>query len=162
MLLSVGGLAAWMAYLWQRFDDPMLFQTIQAEWGQQSGWRTWFKQDFFLAWWDYPDRFYTHGLLIQALLLALVVVSIPFVARRFGWRYGAYLGTLVAIPALGSQDFQGMGRYLLGAFPAFAVAGFAAGRPAGGAAVGAAPVGRGPRRVHRHVRQWPLHLLRDA
>jgi hypothetical protein len=123
VLLSVGGLAAWMAYLWQRFDDPMLFQTIQAEWGQQSGWRTWFKQDFFMAWWDYPGRFYTHGLLIQALLLALVVVSIPFVGRRFGWRYGAYIATLVAIPAVGSQDFQGMGRYLLGAFPAFAVVG---------------------------------------
>lgn len=131
VLLSVGGLAAWSAYLWHRFDDPLLFQTIQAEWGQQSGWRTWFKQDFFMAWWDYPGRFYTHGLLIQALLLALVVLSIPFVARRFGWRYGAYLATLVAIPALGSQDFQGMGRYLLGAFPAFAVLGsLLADRPA--------------------------------
>jgi hypothetical protein len=30
---------------------------------------------------------------------------------------------LVLVPAVGSQDFQGLGRYLLGAFPAFAVAG---------------------------------------
>jgi hypothetical protein len=131
VLLSVGGLAAWMGYLWNRFDDPVLFQTIQAEWGQQSGWRTWFKQDFVTAWRTYPGRFYTHGLLIQALLLALVVLSIPVVGRRFGWRYGAYLATLVAIPAVGSQDFQGMGRYLLGAFPAFAVLGsLLADRPA--------------------------------
>ena len=131
VLLSVGGLVAWMGYLWNRFDDPFLFQAIQAEWGQQSGWRTWFKQDFVTAWWTYPGRFYTHGLLIQALLLALVVLSIPVVGRRFGWRYGAYLATLVAIPALGSQDFQGMGRYLLGAFPAFAVLGsLLADRPA--------------------------------
>jgi hypothetical protein len=131
VLLSVGGLAAWMGYLWNRFDDPLLFQTIQAEWGQQSGWRTWFKLDFFVAWRTYPGRFYTHGLLIQAVLLALVVLVIPVVGRRFGWRYGAYVATLVAIPAVGSQDLQGMGRYLLGAFPAFAVLGsLLADRPA--------------------------------
>ena len=70
-----------------------------------------------------PDQLYTHGLLIQAVLLGLVVLTIPAVTRRFGWRYGAYLVTLIVIPAVGSQDLQGMGRYLLGAFPTFAVLG---------------------------------------
>ena len=45
------------------------------------------------------------------------VATIPAVVRRFGWRYGAYVGVLVLVPAVGSQDFQGLGRYLLGAFP---------------------------------------------
>ena len=131
VLLSLGGLGAFMAYLWRTFDDPLLFQTIQDTWGQQAGWRTWLKQDFVMAWLREPDMFYTHGLLIQAALLALVVLTIPAVANRFGWRYGAYLATLVVIPALGSQDFQGMGRYLLGAFPSFAVVGsLLADRPA--------------------------------
>jgi Gpi18-like mannosyltransferase len=123
VLLSVTGLAAFSAYLWSRFDDPLLFSTVQETWGQQSGWRTWFKYDVYLWVRREPDMFYTHGLLIQAALFGLVVLTIPTVARRFGLRYGAYLAALVVIPAVGSQDFQGMGRYLLGAFPAFAVLG---------------------------------------
>ncbi len=123
VLLSVGGLVAFSAYLWSRFDDPLLFNTVQETWGQESGWRTWFKYDVYVWLRREPDLFYTHGLLIQAALFGLVALSIPAVVRRFGWRYGAYLTVLVAVPAVGSQDFQGMGRYLLGAFPAFAVLG---------------------------------------
>ena len=123
VLLSIAGLAAYSGYLWSRFGDPLLFNTVQEAWGQQSGWRTWFKYDVYLWLRREPDLFYTHGLLIQAGLFLLAVLSIPTVARRFGVRYGAYLAVLVVIPALGSQDFQGMGRYLLGAFPAFAVLG---------------------------------------
>ncbi len=51
--------------------------------------------------------------------------------------------TLVVIPAVGSQDFQGMGRYLLGAFPAFAVLGSLLADTAGGPSPGAPRVGRG-------------------
>jgi hypothetical protein len=123
VLLSVGGLVAYAGYLWSRFGDPLLFNTVQEAWGQQSGWRTWFKYDVYLWLRREPDLFYTHGLLVQAVLFLLAVATIPTVARRFGVRYGAYLAVLVAIPAVGSQDFQGMGRYLLGAFPAFAVLG---------------------------------------
>jgi hypothetical protein len=123
VLLSVGGIVAFMVHLWRRFDDPLLFQSIQTTWGQETGWRTWLKQDFFTALVRDTEMFYSWGLVIQASVLALVVLSIPFVARRFGWRYGAYLVTLVIIPAIGSQDFQGMGRYLIGAFPSFAVLG---------------------------------------
>jgi Gpi18-like mannosyltransferase len=131
VLLSVGGLVGFMAYLWHRFDDPLLFQSIQTTWGQDTGWRTWFKQDFFTALVRDPDKYYSWGLVIQATLFALVLLSIPVVGRRFGWRYSAYLVTLAAIPGIGSQDFQGMGRYLIGAFPAFAILGSAlADRPA--------------------------------
>ena len=37
--------------------------------------------------------------------------------RRFGWGYAVYAFAIVALPMLGTADFQGMGRYLLGAFP---------------------------------------------
>jgi hypothetical protein len=123
VLLSVSGLAAWSLYLWSRFGDPLLFSTVQESWGQQSGLTTWIKRDFFATLYHRPDQFYSQGLAIQALFGLAVVATIPAVVRRFGWRYGAYVGVLVLVPAVGSQDFQGLGRYLLGAFPAFAVAG---------------------------------------
>ena len=123
VLLSVSGLVGWSLYLWSRFGDPLLFSTVQESWGQQSGPSTWLKRDFFGALLHRSDQFYTHGLVIQALFGLAVVAAIPAVVRRFGWRYGAYVGVLVLVPAVGSQDFQGLGRYLLGAFPAFAVAG---------------------------------------
>jgi hypothetical protein len=123
VLLSVAGLAGWSLYLWSRFGDPLLFSTVQESWGQQSGPGTWIKRDFFATLWHRPDHFYSQGLVIQAALGLAVVVALPAVVRRFGWRYGAYVGVLVLVPAVGSQDFQGLGRYLLGAFPAFAVAG---------------------------------------
>jgi hypothetical protein len=123
VLLSIAGLVGWSLYLWSRFDDPLLFSTVQESWGQQSGLDTWIKRDFFAALWHRPDHFYTQGLAVQALFGLAVVAAIPAVVRRFGWRYGAYVGVLVLVPAVGSQDFQGLGRYLLGAFPAFALAG---------------------------------------
>jgi hypothetical protein len=123
VLLSVSGLAAWSLYLWNRFGDPLLFSTVQESWGQQSGVTTWIKRDFFATLYHRPSELYTQGLAFQALLGLAVVATIPAAIRRFGWRYGAYVGVLVLVPAVGSQDFQGLGRYLLGAFPAFAVAG---------------------------------------
>jgi Dolichyl-phosphate-mannose-protein mannosyltransferase len=123
VLLSVSGLVAWSLYLWSRFGDPLLFSTVQESWGQQSGVTTWIKRDFFATLYHRPSELYSQGLAIQALLGLAVVAAIPAVVRRFGWRYGAYVGVLVLVPAVGSQDLQGLGRYLLGAFPAFAVAG---------------------------------------
>jgi hypothetical protein len=123
VLLSVSGLAAWSLYLWTRFGDPLLFSTVQESWGQGSGPETWIKRDFFATLYHRPSELYSQGVAFQALLGLAVVATIPAVIRRFGWRYGAYVGVLVLVPAVGSQDFQGLGRYLLGAFPAFAVAG---------------------------------------
>ena len=37
--------------------------------------------------------------------------------------YGLYTAVLLAFPLIGSKDFQGLGRYALGAFPAFAAGG---------------------------------------
>jgi hypothetical protein len=123
VLLSLGGLVAWSGWLWARYGDPLVFSTVQESWGQQAGPSTWLKLDFFRTLRHQPDRFYGWGLLIQATFGLLVALSVIPIIRRFGWRYGAYVGSLVVVPVLGSQDFQGLGRYLLGAFPSFALAG---------------------------------------
>jgi hypothetical protein len=123
VLVSLAGIGAWCAYLWQRFGDPMAFSTVQEAWGQQAGPVTWAKRDFFAALLRRPAELYTMGLVLQAAAALLVALSVPAVGRRFGWRYAAYVAVVVTLPVIGSQDFQGTGRYMLGAFPAFAVAG---------------------------------------
>ena len=61
---------------------------------------------------------------IAYTLLALVALAlVPLVVRRLGWGYGAFVIALLVIPLLGTKDFQGVGRYVLAAFPCFAVAG---------------------------------------
>src|SRR5262245_53035873 len=123
VLVSLAGIGAWCLYLWRRFGDPLAFSTVQAAWGQQSGPVTWLKRDFFAAVARHPADLYTDGLVLQLAAAAAVAASVPAVGRRFGWRYAAYVAVVVALPVIGSQDFQGTGRYMLGAFPAFAVAG---------------------------------------
>jgi hypothetical protein len=123
VLVSLAGVGAWCAYLWHRFGDPLAFSTVQAAWGQQSGPVTWLKRDFFAALVRRPADLYTVGLVLQLAVAVLVALAVPAVGRRFGWRYAAYVAVVVALPVIGSQDFQGTGRYMLGAFPAFALAG---------------------------------------
>jgi hypothetical protein len=123
VLLAPLGLVTWCAWLWHRFGDPFLFSSVQAYWGQPSTPRTWFKIDLLAALHGSPDRLYAYGCLVQGLLALGVVLLVPATTHRFGRRYGAYLAVLVAIPSFGSQDFQGTGRYLIAAFPAFAVVG---------------------------------------
>ena len=43
------------------------------------------------------------------------------VVRRLGWGYGAYTAVALLMPAVPSANFLGMGRYILAAFPCFAV-----------------------------------------
>ena len=123
VLLAVGGLVAWSAWLWHRYGDPLLFSSVQEHWGQPSTPRTWFKRDFFAQVLRGDDRIYAYGLVVQSLIALGVLLLIPAIVRRFGLRYGAYTAVLVALPVIGSQDFQGVGRYMIGAFPAFALVG---------------------------------------
>jgi hypothetical protein len=143
VLLSLGGLGAWMGYLGARFGDPLLSSKIQAAWGQQSGVRTWFKLDLVDRWravpchtrgwlgFDAPtcgtdygtDLLYTLGATAQGVLLVAGLVAVPWIVRRFGWAYGVYTAAVLAPALLGSQDFHGAGRYLLAAFPVFALVG---------------------------------------
>jgi len=121
--LSVSGLVVWCAYLWSRFGDPLAFLTVQEApgWAQPAGPSTWFKQTFF----DLigGGHLFVLRLVPQALVTIAFLALVPAVAKRFGWGYGAYVLVVIGIPALGTGDFQGMGRYALAAFPVFALVG---------------------------------------
>ena len=110
-------------WLWTRFDDPFAYSTVQKAWDQAEGPHTWFKIGFGGQLLHGVDTGYRFGILVQAIVTAVALVSVPFVARRFGAAYGAYTLFAVGLAALATKDFQGMGRYMLGAFPLFALAG---------------------------------------
>jgi hypothetical protein len=123
VLLPVLGIGAWMLWLWHRFGDPFLFSSVQSAWGQPSAPSTWFKSAFFRTLGTGEDPVYAVGLVVQGALALGVLALVPAIARRFGVRYAVYTAVLVALPLIGSKDFQGLGRYLIAAFPAFAVVG---------------------------------------
>ncbi len=115
------GLLAYMIFLGLRFDDPLAFAHVQAApgWDNAPGWHTWLK----VAWFEtlFPRvapivavRLGGHALVTLAAL-ALVVPT----WRRLGAGYGAYVLVAVGLPALSSHDFQGLGRYVIAAFPLF-------------------------------------------
>jgi hypothetical protein len=141
VLLSAAGLLGWMAYLGRTFDEPLAFQAVQQApgWDQGTGPHTWFKVTFLQrvtrlpgyveAWLGgdagidaWKDTLYTLGLVLQAVLILVFVALLVVVWRRIGWGYAVYAAGIIAVPLLGSKDFQGVGRYLLPAFPCIAAA----------------------------------------
>ncbi len=125
VLLSALGLAAFCFYQWRRFDDPFAFITVQSAWDQQSGLDTWLKLRFFEDLRGLPDRNVLASItyLAHPVLTVGALALVPRVFRRFGYGYGVYALLIVLVPALSTKNFFGMGRYLLAAFPVFAVAG---------------------------------------
>lgn len=125
LLLAFGGFAAWCGYLWVRFGDPLLWEHIQSVpgWDQGSGPATWFK--FFLIDQIVGDASspFTWSKLAQGLLAISLLLLIPRVARRFGWGYAVFSAGVLLLPIIGTKDFMGTGRYMLVAFPLFAVVG---------------------------------------
>ncbi|MFN0028023.1 MAG: hypothetical protein ACKV2O_12720 [Acidimicrobiales bacterium] len=125
VLLAGVGFAAYSLYLWVRFDDPLLFSTVQKYWNQPSGPVTWLKLHLAgITLLKFADRWlYIIGCVFQGLLSVGSLLLVGRIRRRFGWGYAALVLFLMGIPVLGSKDFQGLGRYLLAAFPVFAWAG---------------------------------------
>ncbi|MEY2588364.1 MAG: hypothetical protein QOJ67_348 [Acidimicrobiaceae bacterium] len=125
VLLAAGGLVAWCAYLYVRTGDAFAFSTVQGApgWDQPSGPHTWFKLGFFSRIVHVSDPAFTVRLLAQAALAMVFLALIPAVVRKLGWGYGVFTLAIIGIPLVGTGDFQGVGRYLLAAFPVFAVAG---------------------------------------
>jgi hypothetical protein len=125
LVAGFAGLVAWMTYLWARFGDPLAFSTVQGAkgWDQPSGPGTWFKVGFVKNVFTNLGSSYTLSTLLSAVLAVVVVALSVVVWRRMGWSYGLYCLGLVGMVVVGSKDFMGTGRYLLGAFPAFAAAG---------------------------------------
>jgi hypothetical protein len=125
VLLAISGLAAWCTYLYVRTGDPFAFSTVQGApgWDQPSGPHTWFKIGFFSRIYHLSAPAFTIRLIAQAAVALVFLALIPRVARKLGWGYGVYCIAIIGIPLLGTGDFQGVGRYLLAAFPVFAVIG---------------------------------------
>jgi hypothetical protein len=125
VLLAFGGFVTWCGYLWVRFGDPLLWEHIQSVpgWDQGSGASTWFK--FFLLDQMVGDASsaFTWSKVGQGVLAICMLLLIPRVARRFGWAYAAFTAGVLLLPIIGTKDFMGTGRYLLVAFPLFAVVG---------------------------------------
>ncbi len=125
VLLSALGLAAYMFYLWRRWDDPLLFYRVQSYWnhGPGRGWKSLLKYDLAggLLHWTHPSFTLTSS--AQALLTGGALLATPFVGRRFGWGYGVYVGLTVVIIFVSSADFLGAGGYLMSLFPLAALSG---------------------------------------
>lgn len=124
VLLSGLGLAGWCVYLWVTYGDPLAFVAVEAApgWDQGSGWRTWLKVDL------RDEILHAHwetvvACLFQGVMCLAAVLLLRRVWLRFGWGYLAYVLVVIGIPILGSKNFMGCGRYMLAAFPIFAVAG---------------------------------------
>jgi hypothetical protein len=121
-LLSVTGLAAFCAYQWSAWGDPLRFIAEQANYHDPNP-SSLLKVQFFDAWYDGFAFSHLASTTSQAVLLTVVLMSVPAIGRRFGWGYAVYTLGLAALPAVSVSTFMGVGRYLLPAFPCFALLG---------------------------------------
>jgi hypothetical protein len=125
VLLAALGIGAFCLYQWHRFGSPLTFVKVQDAWGQDAGLHTWLKFRFFEDLRALPDRPLLGALsyLAHPVLTVAALALVPRVFRRLGYGYGVYVLLMVLIPALSTKNFFGMARYVLAAFPCFAVAG---------------------------------------
>lgn len=122
VLLAGAGFGAYSIYLWVRWGDPLLFSTVQKYWKQPSGPVTWLKLHLAgIILLKFTDRWlYIIGASFQGALSLGSLFLVGRIRKRFGWGYATLVLFLMVIPVIGSKDFQGLGRYLLAAFPVFA------------------------------------------
>ena len=123
VLVALAGVGAFSLYLWSRFGDPFAFLTGQEAWDQQAGPATWFKVQFFKDVTDFRSPLSWIAYVAHAVLTVVGLALVPGVFRRFGRAYGVYALLMIGLSALSTKNFFGMSRYLLAAFPVFAVAG---------------------------------------
>lgn len=115
------GLAAYMAFLWYRFGDPLAFVHVQSApgWAQPVGWHTWLKLPLFELLAENPRKLGPWLSAAQGVIaLGALALAVP-TAKRLGVGYAIYVAVVLLIPLVASKDFQGLGRYALAAFPVF-------------------------------------------
>ncbi len=124
IFLSWLGVGAWCAFLWVKFGDPLLFASIEASkgWDQGAGPSTWLKFRLIEELQHRPFEWSTIGHVAHGLVVFGALFLLPRVKKRFGWAYTVYALGLIALPLLGTKDFFGAGRYLLGTFPCIVIA----------------------------------------
>lgn len=115
------GLVAWMSYLQANFGDPLAFMHVQgvAGWDQPPGWESWLKVYWFKTMFPKVAPLVAIRLGGHAFVTLSALALIPLTFKRLGWGYGVYVALVVGIPAVSSKDFQGLGRYMIAAFPLF-------------------------------------------
>ena len=115
------GLLAFMVFLEVRFDDPIAFVHVQSApgWAQPPGWHSWLKLEWFKTMFPKVDLAIGLRLGGHALVTVLALVLVVPTFKRLGWGYGFFTLLIVGIPAVSSKDFQGLGRYVIAAFPLF-------------------------------------------
>jgi hypothetical protein len=123
VLVSAAGTLAYVVYLQTRFHAPLAFVQGERAWEQSAGLHTWLKLALASRIVHPPYGRLDLTIFLQAGLTIAALCFVPLVVRRLGWGYGAYAVCVIAIPALGTKDLGAMGRYLLAAFPVFAVLG---------------------------------------
>lgn len=125
-LLSLTGVLAYSGYLGVKFGSPLAWIINERRFHPDP--LSWRHAELVhqLADWaarGWVDPRYPLSALFHAVLVVAVLASSPFVGRRFGWGYGVFTALLAAVPLWSVGDFFGAGRYLLAAFPAFALFG---------------------------------------
>lgn len=122
-LVSLAGLAAYSAYLGSRYGRPLLWLEAQGKWhqGPVAGPRSWFKLHMLAVVIKEHDLAYLAKSFTQLAAVVGVAATVPAIGRRFGLGYAVYVGTIVGIVAIGTNDFVGPGRYLIGVFPVAAL-----------------------------------------
>jgi hypothetical protein len=120
VLLPLVGLAAYPLYLWVTQGDPLVFMTAGAEgWGHGINLDNVFKFGEFGP--EFSSR-YRAVVAVQAAMLVVSMVVLPSIRRSFGRSYMIYTLIAVLLPALVRPTVLGIGRYVLVAFPVFAIA----------------------------------------
>ncbi len=116
------GFACYVLYLGQKFGVPFAFVETQGApgWDQAPGWSTWLKVHWFhVVFLEGNNAEVVLRYTIHALLTVIALLLVKPTVRLLGWGYGIFILAVVGLPAVGTKDFMGMGRYLLSAFPLF-------------------------------------------
>lgn len=128
VLLGAGGLVAFFAFCELKYHDAFAYLRIQSSItvngsiGRPGSWPPlMFLRKLPDTWSDGPPVL--AAAIAQLATLLVFVATLPSVVRRFGLGYGLYLIGLFGLIWFGSYNFNSAGRYLLAAFPAFAVLG---------------------------------------
>lgn len=121
-LVSLCGLAGFVVYQWVAWGSPVRYITEQANYHDFET-ASLLKAQYFTAWYEGASGSHLATTTLQAVVLAFVLLAVPAVGRRFGWGYAGYVLALAAMPAFSVSTFMGVGRYLLPAFPTFALVG---------------------------------------
>lgn len=118
------GLLAYMVFLQLRFGDAFAFVHVQGApgWDQTPGAQTWMKAVWLEQLRTNTAPLITVRLLAHPFFTFVALALVPRLKRTLGLGYAVYVALAVGLPAFSTKDFQGMGRYLIAAFPVFVAA----------------------------------------